>query len=249
MATHDYNIANDTAANVRSDLNNALSAIRSSNLSATAPSPAFAGLMWFDTTDDELKIRNESNTAWIVIAKFSSNKNIADTPAGAILQYAGSSAPSGWLLCDGSVVSRTTYADLFAAISTTYGAGNGSTTFGIPDLRGRVPVGSGQGSGLTNRTLGSESGAETHTLSDAEMPSHHHFTFSSSTGGNATISGANLNTSHAPFQEHRGNGADYAYMLASSGGAASVGKSSTSGSDNAHNNMQPFLVVNHIIKI
>lgn len=66
-------------------------------------------------------------------------------PAGATLQYAGASAPAGWLLCSGQAISRTTYAGLFAAISTAFGAGDGSTTFNLPDLRGRSPVGVGTG--------------------------------------------------------------------------------------------------------
>lgn len=66
-------------------------------------------------------------------------------PPGVLVPYGGSSAPSGWLLCDGSAVSRTTYAALFAILSTTYGAGDGSTTFNLPDLRGRAPVGAGTG--------------------------------------------------------------------------------------------------------
>jgi microcystin-dependent protein len=64
---------------------------------------------------------------------------------GLVLPYAGSSAPTGWLLCDGAEISRTTYSDLFALIGTTYGVGNGSTTFNIPDLRGRVIMGVGTG--------------------------------------------------------------------------------------------------------
>jgi microcystin-dependent protein len=66
-------------------------------------------------------------------------------PTGSIIAYGGSSAPTSWLLCDGSLVSRTTYAALFTAISTTYGAGDGSTTFGLPDLRSRIPLGAGAG--------------------------------------------------------------------------------------------------------
>ena len=62
-------------------------------------------------------------------------------PTGAVSAFAGSAAPTGWLLCDGSDVSRTTYSDLFAVVGTTYGAGDGSTTFGLPNLEGRVPVG------------------------------------------------------------------------------------------------------------
>src|SRR3990172_4438848 len=68
-------------------------------------------------------------------------------PIGSILMYGGSSAPTNWLLCDGSAVSRTTYLNLFNIISTTYGVGDGSTTFNVPDLRGRVAVGVGTGTG------------------------------------------------------------------------------------------------------
>jgi microcystin-dependent protein len=62
-------------------------------------------------------------------------------PVGTIMMWAGSTAPTGWLLCNGAAVSRTTYSDLFAVISTTYGTGNGSTTFNVPDLQRRFPLG------------------------------------------------------------------------------------------------------------
>lgn len=83
------------------------------------------------------------------------------TPAGAIMQFGGSSAPTGWLLCDGSTVSRTgANAALFAAIGTAYGAGDGSATFKLPDMRGRVPVGADGGAGrvTSNNTLGASAG-------------------------------------------------------------------------------------------
>lgn len=225
MATHDYVISNDTAANVRADINNALAAIRSSNLSASEPSNLFAGMFWFDTTNDELKLRNEANDGWIVMGKFSGNSNTSDTPSGAILQFAGSSAPANWLLCDGALVSRTTYANLFSAIGTTYGAGDGSSTFKLPDLRGRVPVGAGQGSGLTNRTMAQSSGAETHTLSVSEIPSHSH---------------------DLPLQSTGPAGGGFLAGYPSTGTGI---VSSTTGGGQAHNNMQPYLVVNHIIKV
>lgn len=76
-------------------------------------------------------------------------------------------APTGWLICDGSAVSRTTYADLFAVIGTTYGAGDGSTTFGLPNLSGRVPAGMG---GIYFPALGDLVGVETHTISQSELP-------------------------------------------------------------------------------
>lgn len=87
------------------------------------------------------------------------------TPVGAVSAFAGSSAPTGWLLCDGTAVSRATYAALFALIGTTYGVGDGSTTFNVPDLRGRtVVMVDGAAARLSaNDTLAASSGAETHT--------------------------------------------------------------------------------------
>lgn len=90
------------------------------------------------------------------------------TPAGATIPYAGSAAPSGWLLCDGSAVSRTTYATLFTAIGTNYGVGNGTTTFNIPDVQGRVPV--GKGSHADVNTLGNNDGV---ALAN-RRPKHNH---------------------------------------------------------------------------
>jgi len=107
---------------------------------------------------------------------------IASTPVGATISFAGSSAPTGWLLCDGSAVSRTTYADLFTVISTTYGVGDNSTTFNLPDMRETIPVGVGtRGAGVTAH--------DTYTLGqfkdDQHQPSFHNFNI-----GNA---GANAN--------------------------------------------------------
>ena len=239
MATHDYVISNDTAANVRADINNALAAIRSSNLSATEPANLFAGLFWFDTTNDELKIRNEANDGWIVMGKFSGNTNTSDTPSGAILQFAGSSAPANWLLCDGALVSRTTYANLFTAIGTTYGAGDGSTTFKLPDLRGRVPIGAGQGSGLQNRVIGATGGAETHTLTTSEIPAHDH----------------NVTVTKRVTDDDATGGSPFSMLVASrnvstsSETAVDGAETDNTGGGQAHNNMQPFLVLNHIIKV
>ena len=96
--------------------------------------------------------------------------------AGAVTQSASSgtvttNAPSGWLLCNGDIVSRTTYSALFTAIGTTFGAGDGSTTFALPDMRGRVPsaVGTGTYVGATARTLGGTLGAESHTVSSSNI--------------------------------------------------------------------------------
>ncbi|MCR6633146.1 MAG: tail fiber protein [Magnetospirillum sp.] len=93
---------------------------------------------------------------------------------GEIRLFGGASAPSGWLFCDGSAVNRTAYAALFAVIGTAFGSGDGTATFNLPDLRGRAPIGAGQGAGLTSRTLGGTVGEEKHTLTIAEIPAHNH---------------------------------------------------------------------------
>jgi microcystin-dependent protein len=98
-------------------------------------------------------------------------------PAGVISQFAGSTAPSGYLVCDGAAVSRSTFSSLFTAIGTTYGTGNGSTTFNIPNFQGRVPVGVGtapSGNGRTAKALAGTGGDETVALTTANMAAHTH---------------------------------------------------------------------------
>lgn len=114
-------------------------------------------------------------------------------PTGAINAFAGSIAPSGWLLCDGTAVSRATYSDLFALVGTTYGVGDGSTTFNVPNLKGRVPV--GRDSTQTEfDVLGETGGAKTHTLATTEIPSHQHNI--SAYAHNASASTADLAHTH-----------------------------------------------------
>ena len=96
-----------------------------------------------------------------------------DTPIGVIHEYAGESAPAGYLLCDGQAVSRNEYANLYAVIGEHYGAGDGATTFHLPDLRGRVAVGCRMDD-TDFDTLGKQGGSKTHTLTSDEMPSHTH---------------------------------------------------------------------------
>lgn len=120
---------------------------------------------------------------------------------GTVLPFAGSKAPNDeWLLCDGSAVSRVGYATLFKVIGETYGSGDGSTTFNLPDLRGRVAIGSGQAAGLTERIIGQAIGAETHTLTVDEMPIHSH----SGTTGNGGVHNHTGTTDNAGVHSHTG---------------------------------------------
>lgn len=90
-------------------------------------------------------------------------------PAGIIMPFAGTVTPENYLFCDGAAVSRTTYATLFGVIGTTFGAGDGSSTFNLPDLSGRVPLGVS-----STHLLGSTGGSETVTLTESELPAHVH---------------------------------------------------------------------------
>jgi microcystin-dependent protein len=123
-------------------------------------------------------------------------------PPGTMAAFGGATSPAGWLLCDGSTVTRTgAYANLFAAIQDTWGRGDGVTTFNLPDLRGRAPIGAGQGAGLAiNRSFGVRVGSEAHQMSVAEMPRHSHdiidpghshtFTFLPMVGTNTSSGGS-----------------------------------------------------------
>jgi microcystin-dependent protein len=109
-------------------------------------------------------------------------------PTGTILEYGGSTAPTGFLMCGGGTQLIANYPALYAVLGTTYG-GDGSTTFGIPDKRGRVSIGAGQGTSLTNRVLGATGGEETHVLLLAELASHTHTMAHTHTMGNHTHAG------------------------------------------------------------
>jgi microcystin-dependent protein len=177
---------------------------------------------------------------------------------GEVRMFAGAAAPTGWLLCQGQAVSRTAFATLFAVIGTTWGAGDGSTTFNIPDLRGRMLVGAGQGSGLTNRALGAKGGSE--TISVAAMSSHAHpFSATTSThaGHNhgfwARASATSVNESEDPTYLLGNNdqvGTAYGGPVASGGSHSHTisGTTDGAGSGAADGNMSPFVVGNWIIK-
>ena len=168
-------------------------------------------------------------------------------PTGSIVMFGGLSAPSDWLLCNGALVSRSTYSDLFTAIGTTFGSGDGLTTFKLPDLRSRFPVGVGDGgANLSNRALGDVAGEESHILSVSEMPSHNH-TMSSAGSHSHSYTVLSKNASSAFFAESsEGNNNT---VSSNTGGAGSHSHSIHSrGSSLAHNNMPPYLALNYIIR-
>ncbi|QSM01235.1 minor tail protein [Microbacterium phage NoodlelyBoi] len=153
---------------------------------------------------------------------------------GEMKMWSGAAAPSGWLLAQGQAVSRADYASLFALFGTTYGAGNGTTTFNLPDMRGRTPVGLDT-SQTEFATLGQRSGAKTHTLTEAQMPSHTHTAGANSDG----------------FAAHRTNTTGgYSSILATSttGDVMNWRQPASAGNNQAHNNLQPYIVVQFIIK-
>ncbi len=144
------------------------------------------------------------------------------TPTGAVIPFAGASAPAGWLLCDGAAVSRTVYAGLFNVIGTAFGGGNGSTTFNLPDMRGRVPVGCD-----ANLLLGSTGGESKHKLTVKEIPAHSHELGYASTSAPAL-------RSPSGWVDNGSFGSQYS--------------TSTVGNGEEHNNMQPYATVTFIIK-
>ncbi|MEW5709838.1 MAG: tail fiber protein [Pseudomonadota bacterium] len=164
---------------------------------------------------------------------------------GEVKAIAFASVPGGWLECDGSAVSRTTYAKLFSKIGTTWGAGDGINTFNLPDFRGRAIIGAGQGAGLTSRSLGQTGGAETHALTEAEMPKHYH----QMVGPNSITAPQGSVYSYGAYGGGTPDDNALAYGTWSTGGGASSGSQNTgTGNGQPHNNMMPFAVVKWIIK-
>jgi len=184
---------------------------------------------------------------WILGAV--SDSTATAVPVGCVLEYTGIVAPAGWLICQGQAVSRTTYASLFSVISTSYGSGDGSTTFNLPDLRGRVVVGAGAGAGLTNRPLASGGGEENHTLSWYEMATHYHGISDPSHAhglGNALI---HLHASSVGLgSPAAGQNAQGDSSLSSAAAGTGISGTQNAGANFAHNNMQPYTALNRIIK-
>ncbi|MEO8169078.1 MAG: tail fiber protein [bacterium] len=148
-------------------------------------------------------------------------------------------APRGWAFCQGQILPIAQNQALFSLLGTTYG-GNGQTTFALPDLRGRVPIGEGQGPGLSAYFLGQQGGAETHTLTANEMPAHTHLVSADTSVGSSDKPGSKLPARNAAGVPEYGNTAN-AQMAATMLGVA--------GESQPHSIMQPYLVLNWIIAL
>lgn len=189
---------------------------------------------------------------------------------GEVIAYAGTTAPTGWLMCYGQAVSRSTYSALFSVIGTRFGSGNGSTTFNLPDLRGRTIAGkddmggtsanrlTGQtNGGVDGSTLGATGGNETQTLTISQMPSHNH-------GGSTALGGNHSHTESYNRKQSGTGGGEVEWaerpllgrptnsneQVDHTGGVA-VSHShgiSSQGGGNPHNNVQPTIILNYLIK-
>ncbi len=167
---------------------------------------------------------------------------MSDYFVGQIQEFGFNFAPKNYATCDGQLMSISQNTALFSLLGTTYG-GNGVTTFALPDLRGRVPIHQGQGPGLTSRTIGEMSGEESHTLTSGEMPAHSHSLNSVSTAGSSRVSPNN-------FLGGESQNKTSFYSTAASPSATMNAQSiGISGGSQAHNNMEPYLVMNYCIAL
>jgi microcystin-dependent protein len=194
------------------------------------------------------------------------NATFIGTPIGSITAFGSSTAPGGWINCNGAAISRTDYSALFNVIGTTYGVGNGSTTFNLPQLSGRFPLGNGAtpGGDGTTYTLASTGGLERVVLTQSDIPEHTH-----DSGTLATNSGGSH--SHSTYANQTTNttatGAQNRLTALGGSGSNNSGSTSTDGSHShtmtgstgawggffgagttSHQNMPPYQVVNYIIK-
>lgn len=163
---------------------------------------------------------------------------------GEIRMFAGNFAPRNWAFCDGQLLAVTSYDALFSLLGNLYG-GDGRSSFGLPDMRGRLPMHMGQGPGLTNRALGARMGQERVILTRDEMPKHSHSLMASNAQADASDPGGRVLASQTdgdmPYTQAPAESTNFQNM-----DSRSV---SSAGSNSPHNNMMPYLGVNFIIAL
>lgn len=179
-----------------------------------------------------VKLHNADADEWVPVQSL----DIGD------IKYSAKSADhNGWLKCDGRAISRSTYATLFAVISTAFGSGNGTTTFNLPDCRGRVLGAIGTGTGLTARALGQTAGTETHTLIAAEIPAHTHGVTDPGHTHTLPIGSTDLVVTNGGPSDDVGQGSGYAT------GSSTTGISiQSTGGGQPHENMQPTAFIGNV---
>lgn len=191
-----------------------------------APTNPNKGQQYYNTTDNKLYYWN--GTEWVTGSDVC--MSVGDTlPIGSTLEWFSTTIPDNWLVCDGSAVSRTTYSDLFAVIGTTFGEGDGSTTFNLPNTKGRTIVGL-DAEDTDFNTIGKTLGEKTHTLTVAEMPKHNH----TSPIDSYVNTDSQVNVKSGGHVSDKAQGENFATSYA--------------GSSKSHNNIQPSIVTNYIIK-
>ncbi len=163
---------------------------------------------------------------------------------GQIIMFAGNFAPRGWAFCDGQLLQITQNTSLFSILGTTYG-GDGRTSFGLPDLRGRVAVHPGTGPGLSAYRLGQKGGAETVTLQKSQMPSHNHAPKLHAVADDANES----NPTGAALASARNQRNGYRIQAPDVEMIADSITENDEGGDGAHDNVQPLQCVNFIIAL
>lgn len=157
---------------------------------------------------------------------------------GEIRMFAGNFAPRGWAFCDGQLLAVSQNDALFSLLGTIYG-GDGRTTFGLPDMRGRIPIHAGHGPGLSERRLGAKAGAENVTLTVNQLPSHSH-TFQAST---------NIPSDRSPNSQVTGQTLEDTYINDTPLVNMSTSAVSKVGGSRSHTNLMPFLCVHFIIAL
>lgn len=205
--------------------------------STTRPSTPFGGQLIFEKDTLNQRIWDQTTSSWI---------QFAGTPVGAIITIATATAPTGWLICDGTVYPNGNYPDLAAAIGTTFGGSSG-VSFGVPDLKGRVVV--GKAASGTFASINASGGAEDVTLTAAQSgvpahshgvndPGHEHWMTTARSGmgaGNYALVG-----SDNPVSGNAGSGYTYTGI--------SIQNNSAANASAAHTNLQPYRVMNYAIK-